>query len=227
MGAQIATVYGDDPAVQISEYAKVSGVTKIVMGRTNHRQNPLFKGKSLADKLTSLAGGIDIYIIPDTQPSYFKKKLFFSRRDEPWFSWKDLLKTLLVTALATLIGFGFFALGLRDANIIIIYILGVLVTAIWTRGHLYGAFASLLSVVALDVYKRQVNSLTAKGLLEEKGRLELPGRPLVYGTTSHFLRCFGLQSLSDLPPLPRQESDPQPQEDDGFQDGQTDISDIG
>lgn len=72
-----------------------------------------------------------------------------------------------------------------------------------------------------------VNSLTAKGLLEEKGRLELPGRPLVYGTTSHFLRCFGLQSLSDLPPLPRQEGDPQPQEDDGFQDGQTDISDIG
>lgn len=152
MGAQIATVYGDDPAVQISEYAKVSGVTKIVMGRTNHRQNPLFKGKSLADKLTSLAGGIDIYIIPDTQPSYFKKKLFFSRRDEPWFSWKDLLKTLLVTALATLIGFGFFALGLRDANIIIIYILGVLVTAIWTRGHLYGAFASLLSVVAFNYF---------------------------------------------------------------------------
>ena len=37
MGAQIATVYGDDPAVQIAEYARVSGVTKIVLGRTNHR----------------------------------------------------------------------------------------------------------------------------------------------------------------------------------------------
>ena len=37
LGAQIATVYGDDPAVQIAEYAKVSGITKIVLGRTNHK----------------------------------------------------------------------------------------------------------------------------------------------------------------------------------------------
>jgi len=37
MGTQIAMVYGDDPAVQIAEYARVSGVTKIVLGRTNHR----------------------------------------------------------------------------------------------------------------------------------------------------------------------------------------------
>ena len=39
LGAQIATVYGADPAEQIAEYARVSGITKIVMGRMNHRQN--------------------------------------------------------------------------------------------------------------------------------------------------------------------------------------------
>lgn len=51
-----------------------------------------------------------------------------------------------------------------------------------------------------------VGSLCAKGLLEEKGRLELPGRPLLYGTTPDFLRCFGFSSLDELPPLPdRQE----------------------
>ena len=45
-----------------------------------------------------------------------------------------------------------------------------------------------------------------QGLLEEKGRLELPGRPLLYGTTPDFLRCFGFSSLDELPPLPdRQE----------------------
>ena len=70
MGAQISTVYGEDPAVQIAEYAKVSGVTKIVLGRTNHSQNLLFRRKSLADKLTELAENMDIYIIPDTQPLY-------------------------------------------------------------------------------------------------------------------------------------------------------------
>lgn len=54
-----------------------------------------------------------------------------------------------------------------------------------------------------------INSLCQKGLIEEKGRLDLPGRPLVYGTTDAFLRSFCLQSLSDLPPLPHQEEQPQ------------------
>ena len=152
MGAQIATVYGDDPAVQIAEYAKVSGVTKIVLGRTSRPRAFLLRGSSLADKLTNLAGGnIDIYIIPDTQ-SIYKRKLSFHRSTEPWFSWKDLLKTLMVVVLATGISFAFFAAGLRDANIIIIYLLGVLITAIWTRGHFYGALASLLSVVAFNYF---------------------------------------------------------------------------
>ncbi len=47
-----------------------------------------------------------------------------------------------------------------------------------------------------------VATLCQKGLLEEKGRLDLPGRPLLYGTTPDFLRCFCLSSLSDLPELP-------------------------
>lgn len=47
-----------------------------------------------------------------------------------------------------------------------------------------------------------VATLCQKGLLEEKGRLDLPGRPLLYGTTPDFLRCFCLTSLADLPELP-------------------------
>ena len=47
-----------------------------------------------------------------------------------------------------------------------------------------------------------VSNLIQKGLIEEKGRLDLPGRPLVYGTTDRFLRCFSLNSLEDLPDLP-------------------------
>ena len=52
-----------------------------------------------------------------------------------------------------------------------------------------------------------VSTLCQKGLLEEKGRLELPGRPLLYGTTPNFLRCFCLTSLSDLPELPEKAND--------------------
>ncbi len=55
-----------------------------------------------------------------------------------------------------------------------------------------------------------VNMLTDRGLLEEKGRLDLPGRPISYGTTVHFLRSFGLESIGELPLVP--ESDQEEQE---------------
>ncbi len=51
-----------------------------------------------------------------------------------------------------------------------------------------------------------VTTLVEKGLIEERGRLELPGKPLLYGTTKNFLRCFGINDLSELPPLPKNEN---------------------
>lgn len=47
-----------------------------------------------------------------------------------------------------------------------------------------------------------VSTLLEKNLIEERGRLELPGRPLLYGTTKNFLRCFSISSLDELPELP-------------------------
>ena len=47
-----------------------------------------------------------------------------------------------------------------------------------------------------------VNNLVERELLEEAGRLDIPGRPVSYRTTENFLRCFELTSLGDLPPLP-------------------------
>jgi segregation and condensation protein B len=47
-----------------------------------------------------------------------------------------------------------------------------------------------------------VNTLCSRGLIEEKGRLDVPGKPVLYGTTAAFLRCFSLKSLDDLPELP-------------------------
>ena len=50
-----------------------------------------------------------------------------------------------------------------------------------------------------------VNTLCMRGLVEEKGRLELPGRPLLYGTTPDFLKCFCMSSLTELPELPEKD----------------------
>lgn len=47
-----------------------------------------------------------------------------------------------------------------------------------------------------------LRTLLSKGLLEEVGRLEGPGRPILYGTTPEFMQHFGLTNLTELPPLP-------------------------
>ena len=57
-----------------------------------------------------------------------------------------------------------------------------------------------------------VNSLVAKGLVQEMGGLEIPGRPISYGTTEHFLRCFGMQSIETLPKIPQPQEQPNAQE---------------
>lgn len=48
-----------------------------------------------------------------------------------------------------------------------------------------------------------VNLLLERGLIEEAGRLAVPGRPTLFRTTDRFLRCFSLSSLDELPPLPQ------------------------
>lgn len=78
---------------------------------------------------------------------------------------------------------------------------------------LSSAALEVLSIVAYNQpvtrntieYIRGVNSdyavhrLVERGLIEEKGRLDAPGKPILFVTTQEFLRCFGLKSLEDLP----------------------------
>lgn len=68
-----------------------------------------------------------------------------------------------------------------------------------------------------------IGSLTSKGLVEEKGRLELPGRPLLYGTTENFLRCFNISSIEELPPLPENDEENKENEETEEQSEQIDI----
>lgn len=63
-----------------------------------------------------------------------------------------------------------------------------------------------------------INSLVEKGLIEECGRLDAPGRPRLYRTTPDFLRCFGVSSLDELPKLdPIEVKDEQTEADDAQQ----------
>lgn len=66
------------------------------------------------------------------------------------------------------------------------------------------AYNQPVTRVFVDTLRRADSSyamtnLLDRGLIECKGRLDVPGRPMLYGTTSDFLRCFGLRDLSALP----------------------------
>ena len=53
-----------------------------------------------------------------------------------------------------------------------------------------------------------IRSLTEKRLIEEAGRMNIPGKPIVYKTTANFLRCFGIAGISELPELPVPQGSP-------------------
>ncbi len=57
-----------------------------------------------------------------------------------------------------------------------------------------------------------VTRLMERGFIDEVGRADAPGRPILYATTDEFLRCFGLKNLDQLPPLPEKQTPPPPPE---------------
>jgi two-component system, OmpR family, sensor histidine kinase KdpD len=150
LGAKIATVYGDDVAYQISEYAKASGVSKIVMGRSNNKSRIFLRKPNLVEKLTASAPNLDVYIIPDTQPSYNPEK--FKNKFKWNLNLPDFLKTIGILTLCTLIGILFYTFRSFQINIITIFILGVLVISNQTSSKIYGLSSSVLSVLIYNYF---------------------------------------------------------------------------
>ncbi|MBQ3848033.1 MAG: sensor histidine kinase KdpD [Clostridia bacterium] len=152
LGADTATVNGDDVSFQIAEFARLSGVTQIVIGRSNTKKRHFWSKSSLTDKLIEIAPTSDIHIIPDATSggSYKEKRNGFASRFVPYP--KDLLITVMILIIVTLIGMLFLDLGITEANIIAMYILGVLLTAIFTRGYVSGIISSIAGVILFNFF---------------------------------------------------------------------------
>ena len=152
LGANITTVYGDDVSYQIAEFARISGVTKIVIGRSNIKRRHFWSKPTLTEKLTEIVPYIDIHIIPDSTANtkYKERSQGFWQNFIPYP--KDLLITLLVLVLTTLLGIFLYYFGFTDSNIIPVYILGVLLTSLFTREYFCGIIGSLLSVMLFNFF---------------------------------------------------------------------------
>ena len=153
LGAEIAITHGEDVSFQIAEYARISGVTKIVIGRSNIKRRHFWSKPSLTEKLTEIAPNLDIHIIPDGSLGATYKggedsvlqKLVISHP-------KDIFIMLLLLVGVTLLGQVFYHFGFTEANIIAIYILGVLLISLFTRGYACGIVGSLMSVILFNFF---------------------------------------------------------------------------
>ena len=132
LGATVETVFGDDVSYQIAEYARLSGVTKIVVGRSAAARKHPWGKPTLTEKLTAIAPNLDIHIIPDASVdgSYKPKKA--KRRVNLKTACRDWALTLGILILATVLSFGFSRVGFTEANIIAVYLLAALLTSMFT-----------------------------------------------------------------------------------------------
>ena len=145
LGAEIVMTHGENIPVQIAEYARLSNVTKIVIGQSNARRNHFFSKATLTERLIEIVPDIDIHIIPDTvKTENYQKRSFTWSMEKP--SAKDYFLTVFIFAVCTLIGLLFQKLNFTDTNIVTIYILGILLTSIVTDGYLCSVAGSFLSV---------------------------------------------------------------------------------
>ncbi|MGG7142270.1 DUF4118 domain-containing protein [Clostridium nigeriense] len=148
LGANIETVYGDDVPYQVSEYSKLSGVSKIIIGRTKRRKKFLLSKLSYVDRIMELTPDIDIYVIPDNENTIDRRKYEMKFMN---ISVSDTIKTLSILLGAVIIGLILYNLGFSESNIITVFILGVLLISNKTSGYIYGGFASLASVVLFNL----------------------------------------------------------------------------
>lgn len=150
LGASIETVYGDDVADQIAEFSRLSGVTKIVLGRSGIPRRLLLRKPSLTERLIELTPELDIHIIPDNGVNRLLDTKHREVMHMPSISVLDLLKSAGILILVTLIGLLFYNFGFTEANIITLYILGVMLISVYTRSSVCSLVASIASVLTFN-----------------------------------------------------------------------------
>ena len=148
LGAAVETIGGEDIAFQISEFARLFGVTKLVLGRSNG-QKQLFGPLPLTERIIQLSPNLDIYIIPDQNTPVYRSARPHSGSQR--LSASDWAKGVLILGAATAVSVLFYELGFSEANIVMVYILGVLFTAVSIPNRVFSLVSSTVSVLLFNL----------------------------------------------------------------------------
>lgn len=153
LGSEVVVLNGDDKVATLIHYARITGVTDIVIGK--NRQRPIgwqFIHQEIEDVLINELSDVEIHMIPYVAEP--KKQQRLSRANK-WFKQKeltssDLLKTVGLILIATILSEFFLFLGMGDQNVIIVYLFVVLIISRVTEGYIYGVLASIASVLLFN-----------------------------------------------------------------------------
>lgn len=152
LGAETVTLNGYEVATAVAQYAKLTGITNIVIGKSRNRKTlkSLFE-TDLEDKLISLLSNTEIHIIPDNNKiKTFRKFTNNIQRKDFSISVGDTIKTILALIITTLLSAALSKYVMDNQSVIMLYILSVLIISRITSGYIYGIIGSVLSVLAFN-----------------------------------------------------------------------------
>ncbi len=151
LGAKLEKIYGEDVPLQVSEFARLSGVSKIVIGHGVEPRHRLFRKPTLSEQLIASAPDLDIHVVSDhAMISSQKRKQDEQKRTG--FNIKDTLKTIVCLLLTTCVSLIFARFEFTEASIMTIYIFGVLVVSIITTQQIHILISSFLSVIIFNFF---------------------------------------------------------------------------
>jgi len=146
LGAETVILAGDDVVRETLAYARTRNVTKIVIGKTDQPHRRLFRRASIVDELLQNSGSIDVYLVRGAD----EPAPVHSRPAAPSTDWVAWLGTAGILAGVTAVAWLFFELGFSEANLVMVYLLGVASVAA-RFGVRPAVIASVLAVALFDV----------------------------------------------------------------------------
>ena len=146
LGGRFISLYGEE-SEQLGEWCTANRVSKVVLGRPV--KTSLLNRQDIITDLNSHYPEIDVYIIPSASSKVRKKLLF-----KPWLQFQvmDLIKLVAIMTICTMISLMMFDYNLNESNTITVYMLGVMLSALWTHSKLNVLFSSISAVLMFNYF---------------------------------------------------------------------------
>lgn len=154
LGAETVILNGYDLAEVISAYAKMTGITNVVIGKSSKKYT--IRGLleiDLEDRLIAMLPNLEVHIIPSSRDFSRHKPRYGTMWLKSFkFTWSDTFKSVALLVGATILSAFLQRFNIGDQNIIMAYILSVLIISRVTAGYVYGAISSVASVLTFNYF---------------------------------------------------------------------------